>query len=177
MISRREFLTTGAMGALAMATSRFPAAEAETPHRFGVQLYVLRDLLAKDFDGTLAKVAGMGIETVEFSGFYDRTAPEVRASLANAGLTATGAHCLRATMPDDDVGRTIDFCHQVGLAYMIAAVPSIRPATASGSGQAPSRNPFEHIDLEDWRWDAERFNSIGARPRRGNALCVSQPPA
>jgi hypothetical protein len=92
MISRREFLATSAVGALAMATSRFPTAEAEAPNRLGVQLYVLRDLLAKDFDGTLAKVAGMGIKTVEFSGFYDRTAPEVRTSLSNAGLTASGAH-------------------------------------------------------------------------------------
>jgi len=49
--------------------------------------------------------------------------------------------------------------------YMIAAVPSIRPATASSSGKAASGNPFEHIDLEDWRWSAERFNVIGARVR------------
>jgi sugar phosphate isomerase/epimerase len=105
----------------------------------------------------------MGIRTVEFSGFYDRTAPEVRTSLSNAGLTASGAHCLRAGMSDDEVSRTIDFCHQAGMHYMIAAVPSIRPTAASGN--ALSRNPFEHIDLEDWRWDAERFNVIGTRVR------------
>jgi sugar phosphate isomerase/epimerase len=163
MISRREFLATGAMGALAMATSRFPTAEAEAPNRLGVQLYVLRALLAKDFDGTLVKVAGMGIKTVEFSGFYDRTAAEVRTSLSNAGLNTSGAHCLRASMSDDEVSRAIDFCHQVGMLYMIAAVPSIRPTAASGN--ALSRNPFEHIDLEDWRWDAERFNVIGTRVR------------
>jgi sugar phosphate isomerase/epimerase len=165
MISRREFLVTGAMGALAAATSRCPRAEAEDPNRLGVQLYVLRALLAKDFDGTLVKVAGMGITTIEFSGFYDRTAPQVRASLSNAGLTASGAHCLQASMSDDEVSRTIDYCHQVGMLYMIAAVPSIRPTAASGSGNASSRNPFEHIDLEDWRWAAGRFNAIGARVR------------
>lgn len=158
MISRRKFLATGAMGALAMASSRFLAAEPEAP--IGVQLYVLRALLARDFDGTLAKVAALGIKDVEFAGFYGRTAKDVRTSLSNAGLRASGAHCLQASMSEDEIGRMIDFCHEVGMPYMIAAVPSIRPTATSGS-----RNPFEHIELEDWRWSAERFNTIGARVR------------
>ena len=166
MISRRDFLATGAMGALAMASSRFAKASDYSPNKFGVQLYVLRALLAKDFDGTLAKVAAIGIKNVEFAGFYGRTAKEVRASLANAGLTASGAHCLLATMSDDEVGRMIDFCHEVGMPYMIAAVPSIKPGTLSASGKPASGNPFEHIELEDFRWSADRFNAIGARVRK-----------
>ena len=122
-----------------MASSRFSKAVPEGPNRFGVQLYVLRGLLAKDFDGTLTKVAAMGIKKVEFAGFYGRTAKEVRASLANAGLTASGAHCLLATMSDDEVGRMIDFCREVGMPYMIAAVPSIKPATVVGLRQARIR--------------------------------------
>ena len=143
-----------------MASSRFSMA---SPHqdsdRFGVQLYVLRSMLAKDFDGTLKQVAAIGIKHVEFAGFYNRTAKDVKASLSNAGLTASGAHCLRAAMSDDEVSRTTDFCHEVGMPYMIAAVPSIKP----GAGTSASGNPFEHIGLEDWRWSAERFNVIGAR--------------
>ena len=165
MISRRDFLATVAVGALAMASSRFSGAVPEGPNRFGVQLYVLRGLLAKDFDGTLTKVAAVGIKNVEFAGFYDRTAKEVRTSLSNAGLTASGAHCLLATMSDDEVRRMIDFCREIEMPYMIAAVPSIKPATSSGAGKAASGNPFDHIELEDWRWSAERFNAIGARVR------------
>ena len=165
MISRRDFLATGAVGALAMASSRFSGAVPEGPNRFGVQLYVLRGLLAKDFDGTLTKVAAVGIKNVEFAGFYDRTAKEVRTSLSNAGLTASGAHCLMATMSDDEVRRMIDFCREIEMPYMIAAVPSIKPATSSGAGKAASGNPFDHIELEDWRWSAGRFNAIGARVR------------
>jgi sugar phosphate isomerase/epimerase len=165
LISRREFLATGAMGVLAMASSRFSTSEAEAPNRFGVQLYVLRALLAKDFDGTLAKIAAIGIRNVEFAGFYGRTAKEVRTSLSNAGLTASGAHCLQASMYGEEVERMIDFCGEVGMPYMIAAVPSIKPTPASLSGKVASGNPFEHIDLEDWRWSAERFNKIGALVR------------
>ena len=165
MISRRNFLATGAVGALAMASSRFSRAVSQGPNRFGVQLYVLRGLLAKDFDGTLTKVAAVGIKNVEFAGVYGRTAKEVRTSLSNAGLTASGAHCRLATMSDDEVRRMIDFCREIGMPYMIAAVPSIKPGTSPGAGKAAPGNPFDHIELEDWRWSAERFNVIGARVR------------
>jgi len=148
-----------------MASSRSSNAWAAGPSRFGVQLYVFREMLAKDFDGTLTKVASVGIKNVEFAGFYGRTAKEVRTSLSNAGLTASGAHCLLAAMSDDQVRHLIDFCHEVGMPYMVAAVPSIKPAASPGAGKTPSGNPFEHIELEDWRWSVERFNAIGARVR------------
>ncbi len=164
VISRRDFLATGAMGTLAMASSRFCIA-AEDPNRFGVELYVLRAMLAKEFDGTLAQVSAIGIKSVEFAGFYGRSAKEVRTSLSNAGLTAGAAHCLSASMSDDEVHSMIDFCHEVGMPYMVAAVPSIKPNPASGSGKTASGNPFEHIELEDFRWSADRFNTIGARVR------------
>jgi sugar phosphate isomerase/epimerase len=163
LISRRNFLATGMMGVLGIASSRMGnAAAGKGSRQIGVQLYVLRALLGKDFDGTLAEVAATGIKRVEFAGFYGHTAKQVRASLAKAGLTASGAHCLQASMSDDEVGRTMDFCHQVGMPYMIAAVPSIRPA---GAGKPSSGNPFEHIGLDDFRWSAEQFNKIGARVR------------
>jgi sugar phosphate isomerase/epimerase len=153
------------MGTVAMASSRFARAAEYSPDKFGVQLYVLRTMLARDFDGTLAQVAAIGIKNVEFAGFYGRTAKQVRTSLANAGLTASGAHCLPASMPDDEIGRMIDFCHEVGMRYMIAAIPSIKPGALSASGKPATANPFEHIELEDWRWSAQRFNVIGARVR------------
>jgi len=161
VISRRNFLATGTLATLAVASSPSSMAYAESPSRLGVQLYVLRDLLAKDFDGTLAKVAALGIKNVEFAGFYHRSAKQVRASLGSAGLTVTGAHCLQASMSDDEIERTIDFCHEVGMPYMIAAVPSIK-SNASGKSAG---NPFENIGLEDFRWSADRFNIIGRKVR------------
>jgi sugar phosphate isomerase/epimerase len=161
LISRRHFLATGTFAWLSVASSRSPLASPEAPDRLGVQLYVLRAMLAKDFDGTLAQVAKLGIKNVEFAGFYNRTAKQVRASLANTGLTAIGAHCLLASMSDDEVQRTIEFCQQVGMPYMIAAVPSIKP-NASGKSVG---NPFQNMALEDFRWSADRFNTIGRKVR------------
>jgi sugar phosphate isomerase/epimerase len=163
VISRRTFLATGTMGAVAMAAGRSFQAGAVEADRLGVQLYVFRTMLAKDFDGTLSQIAAIGIRNVEFAGFYNRSAKEVRGSLDKAGLKASGAHCLQASMADDEVAKMIDFCHEVGMPYMIAAVPSIKPSGAAGAGK--KGNPFEHIELEDWRWSAERFNVIGARVR------------
>ena len=161
MLSRRGFLANAAMGGLAFASHRSAYAAPSAPYNeFGVQLYVLRALLAKDFDGTLAKVAEIGIKDVEFAGFYGRTAAQVRTSLSSAGLKAIGAHCIQANMTDDELHRMIDFCGEVGMPYMIAAVPSIKGSSSSAPG-----NPFKHIELEDWRWSAERFNGIGAKVR------------
>ena len=82
VISRRDFLATGTMGALAMASSPILRAAGSGTRQIGVQLYVVRELLAKDFDGTLSQVAALGIKRVEFAGFYHRSAKQVRASLA-----------------------------------------------------------------------------------------------
>lgn len=56
-----------------------------------VQLYTVRDALADDFDGTLAKLAGFGFTAVEPFG-VDRFAEELRTGLAAHGLSAPTAH-------------------------------------------------------------------------------------
>ena len=46
-----------------------------------MQLYTVRTLMEKDFDGTLAKIAGIGYKEVEFAGYFNRTPEQVRAIL------------------------------------------------------------------------------------------------
>src|SRR6478752_1946318 len=149
MTSHGNLFATRVHDGFAVASDRFSRALPESPISLGVQLYVLRDLLAKDFDGTLTSVAALGIRNVEFAGFYGRTAKEVRTSLSNAGLTAGGAHCLLANMSDDEVRRMIEFCHEIEMPYMIAAVPSIKPASSPGASKDKAGNPFDHIEIED----------------------------
>ena len=40
----------------------------------GLQLYSVREDLAKDFEGTLQAVKDMGYDYVEFAGFYEKSA-------------------------------------------------------------------------------------------------------
>ncbi|WP_281889747.1 sugar phosphate isomerase/epimerase [Paenibacillus sp. YYML68] len=58
----------------------------------GVQLYTLRDELAADFRGTLRKVAELGYEGVEFAGYGDIAADEMKALLQELGLQVAGSH-------------------------------------------------------------------------------------
>ena len=65
---------------------------ANTSSRSGLQLYTVRNLMKKDFDGTIAGVAKIGYKEVEFAGYDGKTPKEVRAVLDKNGLTAPSAH-------------------------------------------------------------------------------------
>lgn len=62
----------------------------------GLQLFTLRDETAADFRGTLRKVAELGYEGVEFAGYGDIPAEEMKALLDELGLKVLAAtfHCM-----------------------------------------------------------------------------------
>ena len=78
-MSRRGFLSLAA--AQLAAAGLLKAAQGRSIERLGVQLYTVRDLMAKDFEGTLAKVAGLGYKEVEFAGYYEQSPQNVKAVL------------------------------------------------------------------------------------------------
>ncbi len=59
---------------------------------YGIQMYSLRDITKDDLRGALKAVADMGYKTVEFAGFFDHPADEVKAWLDEYGLAAVGTH-------------------------------------------------------------------------------------
>src|SRR6476659_2382802 len=91
-MNRRTFLTQlGA--ALAVTPAAVHAfAQGRRVEPLGVQLYTVRTLLEKDFEGTIAKVAAVGFKEVEFAGYFNKSPKEVRAVLDRHGLTAPSAH-------------------------------------------------------------------------------------
>lgn len=58
----------------------------------GIQLYSVRDGMAEDFEGTLKSLSEMGYTSVEFAGFYNKTADEVNALLQKYNLKLSGTH-------------------------------------------------------------------------------------
>jgi sugar phosphate isomerase/epimerase len=66
--------------------------------RIGVQLYTVRTILEKDFEGTIASVAGLGYKEVEFAGYFNHAPRDVRAILDRHGLTAPSSHIDYATL-------------------------------------------------------------------------------
>lgn len=76
-----------------------PPAFAKSRYRMGLQLYTIRDPLAKDPAGTLKQVAALGYRNLETYGFdpdtvkyYNLPAPEFRQVLDDLGLATTTGH-------------------------------------------------------------------------------------
>jgi sugar phosphate isomerase/epimerase len=116
---------------LAAGTLALPFASLAEP-RFGdrvdvigLQLYTVRDMLRNAFDRTLARVARIGYREVEFAGYFEHSPPQVRESLARAGLAAPSAHVslrdLTSSLP-----RTLEAAHAIGHRYLV--LPSIDEA-------------------------------------------------
>ena len=91
-LNRRSFLGSLGAGLAVAATPIRVVAQSHRIERLGMQLYTVRDAMAKDFDGTLAKVAALGYKEVEFAGYFDKTPQQVKAALAAHGLTSPSTH-------------------------------------------------------------------------------------
>jgi len=82
----------------------------------GLQLYSLRDQLARDVPATLDKVKGLGIRNVELAGTYGLSAAAFKALLDARGLSAVSAHFDYARLRDDIDGVLRD-ARTLGLQY------------------------------------------------------------
>lgn len=160
MIERRQFLAAAA--AAAVLPKGVVAATVRPV--IGMQLYMARELLAKDFEGTLAAIAATGVRHVEFAGFYDRDAATIRRILGDNDLVAVGAHALRADMDDAEIGRLIDQCAGIGMNYAVAPVPLVPAYRALvGKSDNPFRDAISALTRDDFLRTADRFNGIGER--------------
>jgi sugar phosphate isomerase/epimerase len=114
-LDRRSFLT--ALGALAagLPATRLLAAGPRCP--FGVQLYTLREALARDLTGTLRQVAEIGYQEVEFAGYHGHSTREVRSALTAAGLQAPAAHVSLEALRDQ-LDSTIETAAEIGHRYL-----------------------------------------------------------
>ena len=67
----------------------------------GLQLYTVRDDMAKDFKGTLQKVKELGYDGVEFAGLFGNAPADVKAMCAEIGLNPISAHVPLQEMLED----------------------------------------------------------------------------
>ena len=115
-LDRRTFMVAMGSAVLAMRSPR-----AASIPRLGVQLYTVRSLLEKDFDGTLAAVAAIGFTEVEFAGYFKQTPQQVRDSLKRHKLTASSAHISYENLTGDLWARVIDDARTIGHRYLVNA--------------------------------------------------------
>jgi sugar phosphate isomerase/epimerase len=161
-VSRRTFLkaasASAAGAALWSSVPRLMANPLGLP--VGLQLYSVRDILPKDYEGTLRQLAALGYREVEAAGFFGRGPREVKQAMNHAGLQCVSAHYpLRDLLPKLD--EVIQFGKDLGLKYIVCASPMLKdPSRVKDPASSAAR---ESMTLEDWRWNAEQFNHIGER--------------
>ncbi len=151
--SRRDFLkTTGAVAAATLVNARnLAAAPLRLP--IGLQLYSVRNLLPKDFDGTLHQLSAAGYKEVEAAGYFNKTAAEFRHAMDQAGLRCISAHHTLVQLRSQ-LDELIEFGHTLGLEYIICS-------SSGGVHRDPSAKG--DLTLDDWRYVAGEFNRIGEK--------------
>ncbi|UWZ85071.1 sugar phosphate isomerase/epimerase family protein [Occallatibacter riparius] len=150
--SRRTFLKSAtAAAAAACIAPRLSAKTLDKP--LGLQLYSVREMLPKDFDGTLKKLAAIGYKECEAAGYFGKTPAQWKASMDAAGLKCVSTHHNLADLKSK-LSELIDYGKAIGLEYMVCSW--------AGLHRDPSKKGGE-LNLDDWRWVADQFNEIGAK--------------
>src|ERR1700722_13295420 len=148
--TRRNFLkTSSAVVAATCVAGRLNAAPMKMP--IGLQLYTVRDLLPKDFDGTLAKVRSAGYTVVEPAGYYHKSAAEFKAAMDKAGLRCVSTHHPMSELKPR-LDEFIEYGKALGLQYIVCPSPTRKDPAMKGA-----------LNLEDWRWVAGELNKIGEK--------------
>jgi len=118
---RRTFLATLGAAALTLAARRqVPLISRRRLKRIGLQLYTLRDEMAKDVPKTLERVAQIGYREVECAGYFKHTPHEIHELLERYKLSAPSSH---VPYPEkwDDWKRTVADAKKVGHEYVTVA--------------------------------------------------------
>jgi len=151
--SRRTFMKASGAFAAAACAGVNPALAGPLNMPIGLQLYSVRNLLPKDFEGMLRQLSAAGYKDVEAAGFYDRTAKDFRKAMDEAGLRCISAHYTLSLL-ETQLDQIIDYAKTLGLEYIICS-------SAGGMHRDPAAKG--ELTLDDWRWVAGEFNRIGAK--------------
>jgi len=84
----------------------------------GVQLYTVRNAMKADLPGTIAKVAQIGYQEVEFAGYFDHSPKEIRSVLDQNNLSAPSAH-IPYDVLDDKWPGVLEAAQVVGHKYIV----------------------------------------------------------
>jgi sugar phosphate isomerase/epimerase len=166
-LSRRQFLAKSAMGiGSALIASNLPLTLSATGVSgkvnmpLGFQVWTVKDMLVKDFPGTLKMIADMGYQSVEMcsppgyesSGFgplMKLKAPEMKKIINDAGLICPSSHYGMDELRKN-LSERIDFAIGVGQTQMILSSFGL-PKNAA---------------MSDWLKAADELNKMGEKTKK-----------
>jgi sugar phosphate isomerase/epimerase len=158
-ISRREFVKNTAaglaVGFLCTGSVDLHANPLDMP--IGCQTWPVREMIAKDFPGTIKQLSQAGFQTIElcspvgyadsgFAGLAKYKGSELRRILGDEGLTCTSSHFGIQELRDNQEGR-IAWAKDVGLTQMMV----------------PSLDGPKKPTMEDVKRAADEYNKMGER--------------
>ena len=147
---RRDFLKTS--GVL-LAGGGILHAAPDWKNQVGLELFTVRDLLAKDFEGTLARVAEIGYREVEPVGYNNLDPKAFRALLDKYKLTAPSTHAGATAGPG--LEKELEGHRTMGILYTeVRSAPGSAPA--AGRGQ-----PRPQRTVESVKHTADQYNQHG----------------
>lgn len=147
---RRTFLKNAAALSAGLPLLR-AATSPDWKDHIGLELYTVRNLTPKDYEGTIAKVAEIGYKEVEPVDYGGMTPRQYRAMLDRNGLTAPSTHSGATDGPDLD--KQLEGFQIMGIRYT-----EIRAPRKPGGGRGPQINtPTE----ESVKRTAEQLNKHG----------------
>jgi sugar phosphate isomerase/epimerase len=152
-LSRRTFLkTTAASIAAACAVGSgcdgpLKLGKSKRKIPLGLQLYSVRTECQKDLPATIAAVADIGYQGVEFAGYYDYSAKDLRKLLDDNGLKCCGSHTQLDTLLGDNLSKTIEFNKTIGNKHLIV----------------PWLDPNQYNSVEGWKKAADMFNELAEK--------------
>jgi len=115
----------------------------------GLQLWTVRTECAKDFPGTIAKVAKMGYKSVEFAGYYEHSAKDIRKMLDDNGLMCCGSHTAIDLLSNEKLAATMEFNRAIGNKYVVV----------------PYLDRQKLKTKEEWLAKAKIFNELADKTR------------
>jgi len=110
-----------------------------------LQLYTVRQLLAEDYPGTLARAKEIGYDMVQLTGTLPYDAPEMKRVLDDVGVAPAGMHVSFIYLLQD-LQHWIDYCKTVGTRDLV--VPYVRKRR---------RKTFDQ-----WKDTVRRIDEMGA---------------
>jgi sugar phosphate isomerase/epimerase len=170
-INRRKFLTKTTMAASAtMLLSQLPkqifAAAKANDMPVGFQSWAVKDMLGKDFSGTLSMMAGMDYKLIElcspqgykdigFGFLIDMKPADIRKIINDAGLQCPSCHFGFGEFGDDKIDASIQFAKEIGLSQMICSTFWL-PKTAT---------------LNDYLSNADKLNKAAEKIKQAGMQC------
>jgi sugar phosphate isomerase/epimerase len=168
MKNRREFVV-GSLLAGAAAAAGVPVGAMPRPARPsrpgiepGLQLYTVRELLEKNFAGTLEKVAEIGYREVQVSPRAGKTPQEIRKMLDDAGLVCPSMHLdLRTPLNAEIEAATV-----LGAKTAFLSIP-IQVLNIENGEVKGFR---DDVSLDEWKKIAESLNQMGEACRTADLV-------